>query len=188
VLTILVVTPAVLGAQNISNSDHDFTWTSNPVWSGAAGTCVTCHTPHSTSTIAPLWNHAVSTTGYTMYASATMDATVPSYPELVSQACMGCHDGVTAVGGGNTISGAAALGKDLTSDHPISVEYDAGGSEFQTQTGGLVNSLPLYDDNGVWQVECGSCHNPHDPASALTPTNKFLRDSEATICTKCHSK
>lgn len=125
--------------------------------SGTAEVCVFCHTPHGADTAvsAPLWNRAVSSTGYTMYTSDTFDATIDNQPSGVSQACLSCHDGTIAFdalrnqpgpGGFNatptsaawSFVGAAAgnkmpegvtnLGQDLSNDHPISMLYTAAKS------------------------------------------------------------
>jgi predicted CXXCH cytochrome family protein len=78
------------------------------------------------------------------------------------------------------------FGADLTNQHPISVTYDpAQDPAFNpaaavTGAGGLV----LYGATAN-QVECGTCHNPHD-----TTNVPFLRKSNAAsaLCTTCHIK
>ncbi|MBI4593002.1 MAG: cytochrome c3 family protein [Candidatus Rokubacteria bacterium] len=133
---------------------------------GAANTevCVYCHTPHGADTTvgAPLWNRAVNTTGYTMYNSPTMDATMDAQPTGVSQACLSCHDGTIAFdalrnlpgpGGfsnapakagvttwtfaGTTdkkmpAGGITNIGTDLTNDHPVSMDYSTAKSPSST--------------------------------------------------------
>ncbi len=39
-------------------------------------------------------------------------------------------------------------------------------------------------------VECGSCHNVHDPGLGMSPSGKFLRVSNAAsaLCLTCHKK
>jgi predicted CXXCH cytochrome family protein len=96
--------------------------------------------------------------------------------------------------GANSLSGRTAtdVTQVLTNDHPISVTYDdtadtggAGGASgfvaLATVQGG---SLPLFGASNN-QVECASCHNPHE-----TGTVPFLRVSNAAsaLCTTCHSK
>jgi predicted CXXCH cytochrome family protein len=203
----LVAIPVVALGQDLSSSPHDFTTgnVGNAPYNTAAGMCVSCHMPHSDydGAQAPLWGHDTTNTAagqFTMYSSATMDATVPAGPQGVSQACLSCHDGTIAVNAypGNTAAavsitaGDALLGQDLSNDHPISIEYDAGGAEFFNRptanwAGTATDSLPLYAN----QVECGSCHNPHDHTTFTANTvsgSAFLRDNATDICVTCHNK
>lgn len=157
--------------------------------------CVVCHTPHSgtTTTDAPLWNHALTTQSFTMYSSSTLDATMPGDgPAGVSKLCLSCHDGVTGIldygsnTGTSTMVGLPAIGlDDLTNDHPVSFVYDsalatADGSLFDPEATPAVADL-LY--NG--QVECASCHDVHDDTNS-----PFLRMSNANsaLCLTCHDK
>ncbi|MFQ5897604.1 MAG: cytochrome c3 family protein [Candidatus Methylomirabilia bacterium] len=118
---------------------------------GTSEVCVFCHTPHGadTSVTAPLWNRAaITTTGYQLYTSPTLDATT-SGPTGVSAACLSCHDGTIAfdalrnlpgsggfdanapsanwtwAGGITNMSGRGItlLGTDLRDDHPVSMVY-----------------------------------------------------------------
>jgi len=117
--------------------------------------CVFCHTPHGsdTSIKAPLWNKALTTTGFTRYSdlgTATLDGSEAPVGS-VSLACLSCHDGTQAMdvvinapgSGGYNSAGASMdgganmtansggfipnLGSDLRNDHPISIQY-AGGA------------------------------------------------------------
>ncbi|MDH5570899.1 MAG: cytochrome c3 family protein [Gammaproteobacteria bacterium] len=128
-------------AGTIVGTAHDF---SGSGWTGGE-ICVACHTPHNSDTStsqAPLWNHATTVQNFTMYdstVSGSMDATADgTNPSGISVLCLSCHDGVTALDsfGGTTgtstmavIEGAGnkAIGGDtssLTNDHPISILYD----------------------------------------------------------------
>src|SRR5579863_313902 len=61
-------------------------------------TCVYCHTPHSSSPAAPLWNRELPTnSGYRMYGSPNFDSVAPRAPDGISLACLSCHDGSVAV-------------------------------------------------------------------------------------------
>lgn len=180
----------------------------------ATQVCRFCHAPHGNSTVAPLWARVTDNTGYTMYSSATMDMTIAGAPQGVSLACLSCHDGVTAldaflsapykwpsgaVDGNGTVIGKNltqdgshyVLGKDLTGDHPISITYDtskdaAFNAASATSTGRqVVGTLPLYG-SGKDQVECGSCHNPHDFDTAK-PFLRMSNDNSA-MCLTCHIK
>ncbi|WP_257308242.1 cytochrome c3 family protein [Geothrix fuzhouensis] len=171
--------------------------------------CVFCHTPHNAAAtqLAPLWNRkfAGTTPTFTLYSSATLTST-PTQPTGASLACFTCHDGTTSVGnlinmpsdtatftytaGGNVsnlgvLSGAPALGTDLSNDHPVSMTYPTKtGLVVPTVSGTTSNvgGLPLFTN----KVECASCHDVHSNAIA-TP---FLRASmtNSALCTTCHIK
>ena len=207
----LLVIPVVALGQDLTSSPHDFTTANagNAPYNTASGLCVSCHMPHSDydGSQAPLWGHDTTNTAagqFTMYSSSTMDATVPAGPQGVSQACLSCHDGSIAVNAypGNVAAAVfipntddAYLGQDLSNDHPISIEYNAGAAEFNTRptagwAGTATDSLPLYGTTQD-QVECGSCHNPHDWSTFTAntvSTNAFLRDNAVDICVTCHDK
>lgn len=119
--------------------------------------CVFCHTPHGSDTQAPvpLWNKVLTPGIYTQYSTLqtpTFDATEAPIGS-VSLACLSCHDGTQAmdvvinqpgsepgsyVPTGAEIDGTnigvmtgtpvPMLGTDLTNDHPISMQYAAGGA------------------------------------------------------------
>lgn len=141
-------------------------------------------------------------TAFTMYASPTLNMSIATDPQGVSLGCLSCHDGVTAYN--NIIRGTAsnigvmaglrAVGADgLGNDHPISITYDiVADSAFNAATGlgspgANVGGLPLYDRlaGSNDQVECATCHNPHD-----TTNGSFLRASnvQSALCTTCHIK
>jgi predicted CXXCH cytochrome family protein len=102
-----------------------------------------------------------------------------------SKMCLSCHDGVTAVGsygnmaGTDPITGGAAIGTDLTNDHPIGVDYATSSSH------GLepVEDVERYLEDG--KVECGSCHYAHGGRD-----NKFLNTTIAgsALCRNCHQR
>ena len=82
------------------------------------------------------------------------------------------------------------LGKDLSNDHPISMPYPTPAQDPSFHVppnaasgwgGNSPNNVKLF---AGW-VECGSCHNVHDPA--IKP---FLRKSNAgsALCMTCHDK
>ena len=65
--------------------------------------CVICHTPHNAVdptanglSYAPLWNHEVASTVYTLYTSSTLDHT-PGQPDGATKLCLSCHDGSVAI-------------------------------------------------------------------------------------------
>jgi len=167
--------------------------------------CVFCHTPHAASPSIPLWNHTLSTASYTAYDSPTMDAVDNNNwtggDGNVSALCMSCHDGTVGLGslvnpgpgGPPTNAGtpmgavAANLGTDLTNDHPVAFTYNAA---LQTADGELVDpttltgAVRLFGAGGD-QVECASCHDPHNNVNV-----PFLVTSNtgSALCTTCHIK
>ena len=183
----LLVFPGAAFSQ-ILNSAHDLS-------GGTEEICVYCHTPHNATTAeSPLWNRNITSSAFVMYDSPTLDMTIATDPQGVSLACLSCHDGVTAynniVNGTATdnsvMAGARAIGADgLTNDHPISITYNTSlDTAFNAATAGKVGNLPLYG-GAQDQVECASCHNPHD-----TTYGKFLRDvnTQSALCLTCHIK
>ena len=95
--------------------------------------CIFCHTPHNANAYvpgSPLWNHNVTWSTFTTYASPTLNA-VPGQPTGTSKLCLSCHDGTVGIdaytnnAGLNFITGTALLGTDLSNDHPVSFLYDA---------------------------------------------------------------
>jgi predicted CXXCH cytochrome family protein len=209
----ILLTFSAAYADNVSNTDHNLADSANPYSTSTTDEiCVFCHTPHGGTTDAPLWNRNYTPGSFTMYTSPTMDMNVGvTGPESVSAACLSCHDGTTAfdslinepgngndaiatwtwAGGNNkmdgTISPVAYLGTDLSDDHPISIAYDTTlDPDFNAIVNNYVGSLPLYPGSqSANQVECGSCHNPHED---ILPA--FLRISNAgsAICVSCHQK
>lgn len=174
--------------------------------------CVFCHTPHhgDTSVAAPLWNRRVGGGPYTMYNSPTIDMVIAPQPQGVSLACLSCHDGTIAfdqlrngpgpgdvnllagsrgwsfVGGKNDMIGSAfaLLDVDLQNDHPVSVTYNvANDPMFNPITAVEAGGLRFFGSGN--QVECASCHNPHDPTN-----RSFLRidNTNSALCLTCHIK
>lgn len=157
---------------------------------------------------------------YTPYTSSTLDApgaNADRQPKGISLACLSCHDGTIAIdalrnapgsgnydasattrafafnglAGGNVLNaGITNLTQDLTSQHPISIEYPKYGAKTGAaaldaafyepggynaasglrwfEEGGIAtkaddNEVRLFATNGTGDVfvECASCHNPH---------------------------
>ncbi len=191
------------GAGTIVGSAHDF---SGDAWSGGQ-ICVACHAPHNTAVLAdaPLWNHALSTATYTVYASSTFNAAA-GQPGSTSKLCLSCHDGTVAVNsfGGATgtdfLTGKENLGIALTNDHPIGFTYDAAlvttdgalapittavtiGSGTKTKAGTIASNM-LY--NG--KMECASCHDVHNTFTAAGGNLVKVSMAGSALCTTCHIK
>ena len=155
--------------------------------------CLPCHTPHNALKSGDenvLWNHKETTETFTMYkAGATLEGT--------SKMCLSCHDGVTAIDsygtttGSVVITGSAKLGKDLSNDHPIGIQYPtAQPAEYKdpsTFAPGINNGpgVQLVTISGADRVECTSCHTAHNNG-----LGNFLRVpiQESFLCLQCHIK
>lgn len=115
------------------------------------------------------------------------------------------------------------IGTDLSNDHPISFDYSSAmaltfdGELFAPPGPGTADialraspmpNLPLENTgsnkgDAVYQVQCGTCHDPHVYDSTLTVSSKFLRlnrfqtatpsqggfnENFDIICLACHDK
>lgn len=186
----------------ITGSKHDFSAKS---WNPSGQICIVCHTPHNaTSTIAPLWNHVLTSATFTVYSSPSLNASV-GQPSSSSKACLSCHDGTVgldAFGGNLTgtefIVGGERLGTDLSNDHPVSFTYDAtlasNDGSLHNPTTKTVSALGGKTiDQGMLignKVECGSCHDVHNnKGDAPTTSNLLLvNNAGSALCLTCHNK
>jgi predicted CXXCH cytochrome family protein len=159
----------------------------------------------------PLWSRTENAAfDYTPYRSNAIAAS-PGQPQGASRLCLSCHDGTIALGsygypaldrpggfvretfGGNRLSDysvqpgkkTAVIGKDLSDDHPISMEYGLKPLEFVDPDPLLTRLLSLR--NGKLYVECTACHSPHDNeyGNFLVKDTSVQKDA---ICTMCHNK
>lgn len=93
------------------------------------------------------------------------------------------NKGYNPVIGGS--SDAYNAGNDLRDDHPVGVVYDDANASLaglDTVVNATATGLKLYDYGAGPQVECGSCHDPHNTVNA-----KFGRIALATLCQTCHA-
>jgi predicted CXXCH cytochrome family protein len=187
----------------IAGTAHDF---SVQAWNPSGEICIVCHTPHNADpyglglTYAPLWNHdADMTTVYTLYSSATLQAT-PGQPTGVSKLCLSCHDGVTAIDSFGSATGTTFLTAadstfvdvDLSNDHPVSFTYNATTPAdpeiFDPTTATTPLGGTIQDDllDGGTTMECSSCHDVH----GVTGTNYLLKiaNTGSQLCLTCHDK
>ncbi len=159
--------------------------------------CIFCHTPPNPKLYQFKWNRVNATTTYTPYQSSTLRSKV-GQPTGSSRLCLSCHDGTIALGALITESAEisfkggirfmpedkpAALGTDLSDDHPISMVYDArlAAENRELLLPSLLPPEIELDDNQ--QLQCTSCHDPHDDSHGkfLVMSNRFSR-----LCTACH--
>ena len=161
---------------DIFSSPHNLSTTGPSPVAGVttAEVCVFCHTPHGADTQAsvPLWNKDLPDPAlYTRYSSletSTLDGGETAVGS-VSLACLSCHDGAQAVdavlntpgsgmganyplgtnlGNGVQMAGTPVpnLERDLTNDHPISIQYAGGGIDSVNHTDGTTAPPALMVD------------------------------------------
>ena len=197
-LSLIVLMVVSASGESIVDSKHNLS-TSGPGTVRAAGEnqiCIFCHTPHSATSEAPLWNRYSSGVGYIPYSSSTAKAAI-GQPTGSSKLCLSCHDGTVALGmvrsrssvipfaGGvfNMPPGRSVLGSDLSDDHPVSFRYDNSLVAANTQLldpANLTHDVRL-DDNQ--ELQCTSCHDPHDDENGMF----LVKDNFASaLCLTCH--
>jgi predicted CXXCH cytochrome family protein len=158
--------------------------------------CIFCHAPHNSSPAPPLWNQLESGATYTAYSSSTMAAS-PGAPTGSAKLCLSCHDGTVAIGAtlsrgriemsgvdaAGRMTGAAALGANLSDDHPISF-VPVPRPEIGNPPAGDAVQL---DRHGM--LQCRTCHDPHEQENDPV-TKKFLvkSNSASALCLTCHQK
>ncbi len=103
------------------------------------------------------------------------------------------------------------IGSDLSDDHPVGVKYptDLGsGTDFRVPTGFSAtnsffdldgdnrldrNEIRTYNTGEGYEVECGSCHDPHGVESnngsgELIPSFLRVNNQRSELCLSCHIK
>lgn len=211
-LTLVVVVMATgLASAQITGTKHDL----RPLTSSTSPEiCVYCHTPHGASPSVPLWNHTLSVAGpYQMYSSPTINMTITQLQNGtgVSNLCLSCHDGTVAVnnlvnqppagtaligtipaGWGVSATGfingsTTNLSTNLSNDHPVNLIYNtAQDPAFQSIATATLAGVRFFG-TGANEVQCASCHNPHDNTAGRQP---FLRmsNTNSAMCLACHIK
>jgi predicted CXXCH cytochrome family protein len=195
---VALIAVSQFGFAQITGSAHDF---SSATWNTSnQEICIVCHTPHNATTLpdAPLWNHALSTASYTLYASGTLNATM-GQPDGSSKLCLSCHDGTVAIEnyggvttGGTFMTGGPLIGTDLSNDHPVSFLYDAAlaaadpglrnPSTALSGLGGTINANMLISG----KMQCSSCHDVHNGAGIAGLLLKS--NTGSALCLTCHDK
>lgn len=182
-------------AESIVNSKHNLSSSGPGKVKGVTESeiCIFCHTPHSASSSAPLWNRYDSGQMYIPYTSTTIKATT-GQPTGASKLCLSCHDGTVALGlvrsRSQTISftqpiGAEQnLGTDLSDDHPVSFRYDSSlvfSNRQLKDPANLTGAVHLDNDS---QLQCSSCHDAHNDQFG-----NFLKVNaiRGNLCMACHN-
>jgi len=212
-LAAVLVLSAIVASATVVSSPHDIAYYINS--QSTRYVCVNCHTPHQ-GTSAPismlLWNRNRAPAPTTYYNSATFDMGPASATNVGPQTklCLACHDGAASTlvnypGPGSVansnyelsngdISGWAAIGLDLSQEHPVAFVYnqsldaDNNGFPAPAANGYIAGTFKLYDNN---TFQCATCHAVHDTA---TYTGKgstqvyFLRttNESSQMCKACH--
>jgi len=179
--------------------------------------CIFCHTPHSAAPQSPLWSRPDPDTmgSFPVYAQplkinedaaaialTDYDASNPEYPSGTSRMCLSCHDGVTSVGvlidnqeivmeGGLTNLSTSI---DLSTSHPISFNYNNEVLAL-LPAGYSLPDVSLTPLDGAGQVQCTTCHDPHEDTYDETGTEflPFWRSAGTggglydAVCNSCHS-
>lgn len=166
--------------------------------------CIFCHTPHHSSSVAPLWNRDIGSTVYNLYESDTIPAGLLRQPFGSSRLCLSCHDGTIAMNMhfgdsspftalkdsvGNSVtfmpSGDTNLGGDLSNDHPSSFSYaEATAKNGELKDASLLPVAIKLEERRY--LQCTSCHDPHK-----NPYGNFLvmdNSNGASLCISCHNK
>jgi len=189
----LLIAQGVLAAGNVADTLHNLSVTGPGQFKSQTEdrVCIFCHTPHSASPDAPLWNR-LSSGGYISYQSSTTDA-IAGNPGGSSTLCLSCHDGTIALGdmisngqGGSNdldntfLSGRANITNNLSDDHPVSIIYDTALQAADPNLADPANvDLPLEQS----EIQCASCHDPH---SDIIPPFLHKTTLNGELCTTCH--
>jgi len=166
---------------------------------GTTEICVFCHTPHSGSKDAPLWNKKNPAGGYTMYNSDVMialsytpetDASLGGDTKLhvKTRICLSCHDGTIALGSLVNLPGG------MTSDIPM--VGTGGSSGMPTFAAGYIGT-DLRDDHPVAIKYISATPDPElQSLTILGPIYLYNSSGDKTQssngsgyieCTTCHN-
>lgn len=183
----LIATTTFAGVSNSKHNMNTFAGETNDV-------CYYCHAAHNTQVVTagfavPLWARNAGTAVVPYYKSNSVSVNVASL-DVISQACMSCHDGSLDVGvtikgditaATNKITAAYALVDDLTNDHPVSLAWNAAFAGLGPSSS--IGQFRLFGASGD-MLTCASCHKVHDNTIA-----KFLRQDpdSGAFCVTCHS-
>jgi len=174
---------------SIIGSKHDLS-------TGDTETCAYCHTPHSGSTIAPLWNRQTpNPSSFTMYNSPTMDTSHPGQPNNISLACLSCHDGVNTDTDNHkllNVPGSGLAGTNGDYSYPKACRcHDIYGSNpsLLTDTMYFFIGTDLSDEHPISINYPTSDQDPYfnTPAQVISGGLKLFGSNNAVECPSCHN-
>lgn len=135
--------------------------------------------------------------------SARAIADASSHNSLSKTGCLSCHS--PGLENGAPDFSAAAIGTDLSNDHPVGVQLPSGSD--WNAPGGIRGTMKYFDKDGNnrptkdeirffdsgqgYEVECASCHDPHGvpgTGGAFIPTFLRVTADSSQICLTCHVK
>ena len=135
----------------------------------------------------------------------TFDAT--DLNPQTSYSCLVCHSKDAGIlGGSATAFDLAAIGTNLTDEHPIGM--DMPSVDFNSPSGVRSNiewfdtdgdsrpdtdEIRLYNTGSGARVECASCHDPHGVSPSgyggtINPTFLRISNNGSAVCLTCHIK
>jgi predicted CXXCH cytochrome family protein len=196
-----ILASAAMARGDMAGTAHDF---ASKGWSGGR-TCTVCHTPHGADIAgvkgAPLWGHKTTSASYALYSSPTLRAQPGQPTHFGSKLCLSCHDGTVALdsfggaAGSAYMTGARLVGTDLRGNHPIGFVYDSalasvdkGLCNPDTKTTALGNTITRDLLFGTGNLECASCHDVHNAASAGNSHLLRVTADGSALCLTCHNK
>ncbi len=179
---------------------HDMSAGTSPVRGNNSNACLYCHAPHSGISQGPLWSQTLSKQVYGSFYTSDTAQNKGTQPAIgtASTLCLSCHDGTVAVGqtvpyGKLDMTGTVtdSLGTELKSSHPFSLVLplqDAPDLQSTLVSNGTTadqtKSVQLVNGN----VECTSCHNPHNQYVDKYSPGFLVRDgSKGGLCLSCHT-
>ena len=197
-LILLIAASAFPQSQDVLGA-HDLSSGGNTVRGAMSSACLYCHAPHTGVNKGPLWSQQLSNQVYPqLYQSDTLQNTQIQPPiGENSSLCLSCHDGTVAPGqtapyGPIQMSQPMSNGlvPNLAASHPFSLKLpmkDAANLvPSLASTGTTVDptkSVSLIKGN----VECSSCHNPHNQKVDPKSPNFLVRDNtNGALCLSCH--
>lgn len=165
--------------------------------------CIFCHTPHNSNPAGPLWAHKLSgATTFKKYSSGTLllltDSTVRSSSGYASagvtgatKLCLGCHDGLTALGAITTARGDVTITMDIDTLGGSSSGYNEGAAvniQNKHPVSFNYNTQVVIDlNNGIKGAKYGLPGGTGNGTSANAAVATMVQSSGGKVeCTICH--